>query len=191
MKGMQMPESNTVLLVMDYQQALVERLASESLVAAAVRAIEGARAKGVPVMFVRVAFRPGFPEVSTSNRIFGGISKGGDSMHQDNPSTQVYAALNPLDSEPIVLKRRVSAFSGSDLDVLLRAAKAENLVLAGIATSGVVLSTLRQAADLDFGLTVLEDACADSDVAVHEFLTEKIFPRMALVTSTDEWVASL
>jgi hypothetical protein len=111
-------------------------------------------------MFVRVAFRPGFPEVSTSNRIFGGISKGGDAMHQDNPSTQVFAALNPLDSEPIVLKRRVSAFSGSDLDVLLRAAKAENLVLAGIATSGVVLSTLRQAADLDFGLTVLEDARA-------------------------------
>lgn len=186
-----MSESKTVLLVMDYQQALVERLASESLISTVVRAIEGARKNGIPVMFVRIAFRPGFPEVATGNRIFGGVIQSGEAMHQDSPSTQIFEGLHPRDDETVVLKRRVSAFSGSDLDVLLRASKAENLVLAGIATSGVVLSTLRQAADLDFGLTVLEDACADSDVTVHEFLMEKIFPRMALVASTDAWIASL
>src|SRR5690348_17878292 len=48
-----------------------------------------------------------------------------------------------------------------------------DLVLCGISTSGVVLSTLRQAADLDFGLTVLRDACADADDEVHRVLTEK------------------
>lgn len=52
----------------------------------------------------------------------------------------------------MVLKRRVSAVTGSDLDVVLRAAGATELVLAGIATSGVVLSTSRQAADLNFSL---------------------------------------
>jgi len=52
-----------------------------------------------------------------------------------------------------VTKRRVSAFAGSDLHVLLRAGGIEALVLSGIATTGVVLSTLRQAADLDFSLT--------------------------------------
>jgi nicotinamidase-related amidase len=186
-----MSEGNTALLIMDFQQALVERLASEPLIAAASRAIEAAREKGIPVMFIRIAFRPGFPEVAPSNRIFGGIAQSGEGMHQGNPSTQIFAGLNPLESEPVVLKRRVSAFSGSDLEILLRAQKIENLVLAGIATSGVVLSTLRQAADLDFGLTVLEDACADSDVAVHQFLNEKIFPRMALVTSTDAWIETL
>jgi nicotinamidase-related amidase len=186
-----MSESKTVLLIMDFQQALVERMASEALVGAANRAIAAAREKGIPVMFVRVAFRPGFPEASASNAIFGGISKAGESMYQDSPTTQVFEGLNPLDSEPIVLKRRVSAFSGSDLDALLRSAKAEHLVLAGIATGGVVLSTLRQAADLDFAMTVLEDACADSDIEVHQFLTQKIFPRMASVVSTDEWIATL
>jgi len=85
----------------------------------------------------------------------------------------------------------VSAFTGSDLDVLLRGADADSLVLAGISTSGVVLSTLRQAADLDYRLTVLADACADLDPEVHRVLTEKIFPRQALVTNTDEWIASL
>jgi nicotinamidase-related amidase len=70
--------------------------------------------------------------------------------------------------------------------VLLRAADADTLILAGIATSGVVLSTLRQASDLDYRLTVLADACADADPEVHRVLTEKVFPRQALVTTTEE-----
>jgi nicotinamidase-related amidase len=73
-------------------------------------------------------------------------------MTENHPATQVHDALEPRPDEPVVVKRRVSAFSGSDLDVLLRAAGADTLVLAGIATSGVVLSTLRQAADLDYRL---------------------------------------
>ena len=109
----------------------------------------------------------------------------------DHPATQVHAALEPRPDEPVVVKRRVSAFSGSDLDVLLRAADAGTLVLAGIATSGVVLSTLRQAADLDYRLIVLSDACADRDPEVHRVLLEKVFPRQALVTETDEWIQTL
>ena len=64
-------------------------------------------------------------------------------------------------------------------------------MLTGIATSGVVLSTLRQAADLDFELTVLSDACADRDDEVHRVLTEKVFPRQALVTTVADWASSL
>ncbi len=48
----------------------------------------------------------------------------------------------------MVVKKRVSAFTGSDLDVVLRAGEVDSLVMAGIATSGVVLSTLRQAAEV-------------------------------------------
>jgi nicotinamidase-related amidase len=90
----------------------------------------------------------------------------------------------------VVVKKRVSAFAGSDLDVVLRSLDASSLVLAGIATSGVVLSTLRQAADLDFGLTVLADACADQDPEVHRVLLEKVFPRQATVLTTDDWIAA-
>ena len=103
-------------------------------------------------MFVRVAFRPGFPEAAESNETFSAIAKAaGDAMYEQNPGTQVHTALEPREGEPVILKRRVSAFAGSDLDVLLRAARAERLVLAA-PISGVVLSTLRQAADLDFRL---------------------------------------
>ena len=91
----------------------------------------------------------------------------------------------------VVVKRRVSAFSGSDLDVVLRSLGADALVLCGVVTSGVVLSTVRQAADLDFRLTVLADACADTDTAAHEVLIGSVFPRQADVVTVADWVASL
>jgi nicotinamidase-related amidase len=85
----------------------------------------------------------------------------------------------------------VSAFAGSDLDVVLRSQKIDSLVLTGIATSGVVLSTLRQAADLDFRLTVLRDGCEDADPEVHRVLMDKLFPRQAAVELASEWLARL
>jgi nicotinamidase-related amidase len=91
----------------------------------------------------------------------------------------------------VVTKRRVSAFAGSDLDFVLRAGGIDSLVLTGIATSGVVLSTLRQAADLDFELTVLSDACADGDEEVHRVLIEKVFPRQAAVITVADWAGGL
>lgn len=187
-----MPESRSVLLVMDYQHGIVERIGDEKVLDAAVRAVAAARSAGVPVMFVRVAFRPGFPEAAETNETFSAVAKAaGDAMLEQSHGTQVHTALAPREDEPIILKRRVSAFAGSDLDVLLRAARAERLVLAGLSTSGVVLSTLRQAADLDYRLTVLSDACGDSDDEVHRVLLEKVFPRQATVTTTDAWAMTL
>jgi nicotinamidase-related amidase len=183
--------SRPVLLLMDFQHGIVESLGQPSVIDAADRAAKAARAAGIPVMFVRVAFRPGYPEVAASNASFAAAAQAGDAYTQDHPATQVHAALSPEPGEPVIVKRRVSAFTGSDLEVLLRAAGADTLILAGLSTSGVVLSTLRQAADLDYRLTVLADACADRDDEVHRVLTDKVFPRQALVTSADEWIATL
>jgi nicotinamidase-related amidase len=186
-----MPESSAVLLVMDFQHGIVDQLGAPAVLAAARRAVEAARARKIPVMFVRVAFRPGFPEVSVDNRSFSALaSQGGEAMMQDHAATQIHADLEPGAAEPVIVKRRVSAFTGSDLDVLLRGAGADTLVLAGIATSGVVLSTLRQAADLDFGLTVLSDGCLDDDPEVHRVLTEKVFPVQADVMTVSEWITN-
>ncbi len=181
----------TVLLVMDFQQGIVDGVASESVVPAAAKAVDAARATDVRVVFVRVAFRAGYPEVSVNNAIFGGIAGLGDFMNEEKASTQIVEELHLRDDDPVVVKRRVSAFSGSDLDAILRATQAEELVLAGISTSGVVLSTLRQAADLDYRLVVLSDACADRETDVHDLLMDSVFQRQARVVTTDEWIASL
>lgn len=184
-----MPQAadRSALLVMDVQPGILDRVADSAAylvrVGAAVRA---ARGHGVPVIHVVVGFRPGLPEVSARNQSFSGLKQQAPAMLV-NPQP----AITPEGSEVIVTKRRVSAFTGSDLEVVLRGGELDHLVLAGIATSGVVLSTLREAADKDYRLTVLEDLCADTDAEVHAVLTTKVFPRQARVTSGAEWIASL
>ena len=146
---------------------------------------------GIPVVYVVVQFRKGYPEISARNRSFA-ASRGSRGRHGGGraPPPAIHPAVAPQDGEIVVTKRRVGAFSGSDLDVVLRALQVDGLVLAGISTSGVVLSTLRVAADMDFRCTVLSDCCADGDQEVHRVLTTKVFPRQAAVLTVDEWRAA-
>jgi nicotinamidase-related amidase len=177
------------LLVMDMQVGIVERIGDDGVVERVAEAITAAREAGMKVVYVRVAFRDGYPEISSRNRTFSALSGAGGFADGD-AATQIHPAVAPEPGDVVVVKRRVSAFTGSDLEVVLRAAKVDSLVLTGIATSGVVLSTLREAADRDFGLTVLSDACADADPEVHRVLTEKVFPRQADVSTVAEWAPS-
>jgi nicotinamidase-related amidase len=181
----------TVLLVMDVQRGIVERFADDAgYLPRLAGAIGAARAASIPVIYVVVGFRPGYPEVSARNKGFSAIASTRRFAPGD-PATEIDPAVAPGDGDLIVTKRRVSAFTGSDLDVLLRGLGAGTLVLTGIATSGVVLSTLRQAADLDYGLVVLADGCLDADPEVHQVLTGKVFPRQAEVLTVAEWTAQL
>lgn len=183
------------LLVMDVQGGVVERYAEgeagERLLERLAAAIGGARGAAVDVIYVVVRFRPGFPEVSPRNRSFSAVARSGRAFSETDEATQVHPALAPRPEEPVVVKKRVSAFAGSDLEMLLRSRGITHLVLSGIATSGVVLSTLRAAADLDYELTVLADGCLDMDAEVHRVLLEKVFPRQAEVVSVADWVAGL
>ena len=103
----------------------------------------------------------------------------------------MHSAVAPQHGDVVVTKKRVSAFAGSDLQVVLRGQEVGSLVLTGIATSGVVLSTLRAAADMDYGLVVLTDCCADADAEVHRVLLEKVFPRQAEVNDVASWEQQL
>ncbi|GAA1652050.1 cysteine hydrolase family protein [Actinoplanes couchii] len=178
--------ARTALLVMDVQPAVTDRYPDADYLPRLATAVGAARDAGLPVIFVVVGFRAGAPEVAAHNRMFGGLAG------RDLPAspTDVHPAVAPLPGEAIVVKRRVSGFAGSDLDMLLRASGIDHLVLTGIATSGVVLSTLRQAADLDYRLTVLADGCLDNDPEVHRVLTGKVFPMQADVTTVDAWIGA-
>lgn len=88
----------------------------------------------------------------------------------------------------LVVKRRFSAFSGSDLEILLRAQEIKHLVLTGIVTSGVVLVTALEAADMDFRITILSDLCADADPDVNDFLLQKVLSQQCDVITSDQWI---
>lgn len=180
------------LLIMDVQQGVVQRFGDDqTLLGRIASAVTAARAVGIPVIYIVVRFRKGYPEISPRNPTFAAIRSAGAAMEESSPATAIHPAVAPQDGDIVVTKRRVGAFSGSDLDVVLRGLQVDGLVLAGIATSGVVLSTLRAAADLDFRCTVLADCCADGDEEVHRVLTTKVFPRQATVLPVDEWRAGL
>jgi nicotinamidase-related amidase len=182
----------TALLLMDFQAGIVEMVAieKEALLARTARLVEAARKAGVRVVYVVVGFRPGYPEVSPKNLSFAAI-RGSGRFTLGSTGTEVHAAIAPRPDEPVVVKRRVGAFGGTDLQMILGAHGADTLILAGIATSGVVLSTVRHAADADYRLVVVEDCCADRDAEVHRVLMGKVFPRQATVASVDEVIGAL
>jgi nicotinamidase-related amidase len=182
----------SALLVMDFQTAVVEMLAGDkdALLARAARLIEATRKAGMRVIYVVVGFRPGYPEVSPRNQSFGPIRESGR-FAAGSAGTEVHPAVGPKPGDVVVTKHRVSAFTGTDLDMVLRASGIETLAVAGIATSGVVLSTVRHAADADYRVVVVEDCCADRDAEVHRVLTEKIFVRQATIVKAEEIVGAL
>lgn len=104
---------------------------------------------------------------------------------------QLHPGLGVQENDIIINKKRVSAFCGNELEIILRAQNITKLVLTGVSTSGVVLSTLREAADKDFNLTVLSDGCTDGDEETHHFLISKIYPKQADVMTVNEWMISV
>lgn len=183
----------SALLVMDVQQGVVGRFPdAEPLLLGLKQAIDAAREAGIKVIYVRLAFRPGYPDVSPDNRSFSMIAAhAGDAFSEPSPALQIHPQVSPQADDIVVVKKRVSAFAGSDLELVLRSLQINHLILTGVATSGVVLSTIREAADKDYRLTVLSDACLDGDDEVHRVLTEKVFTSQAEVVSVSEWVSGL
>jgi nicotinamidase-related amidase len=183
---------HTAVLIMDYQNDIVHGVAAHDpqLVDRAAAVLSGARLAGVPVLYVIVCFRLGYPEVSDRNKIFRGLKAAGR-LGEGTPGAEIHPQVAPQPTEVIVTKRRVGAFSTTDLESVLRAKNVTSLVLLGIATSGVVLSTVRWAADADYDLIVLEDCCADSDAEVHRVLIDKVLPRQATVVQSQDFLLAL
>jgi nicotinamidase-related amidase len=178
---------NTALLVMDMQSAILASLPdSTSVINNTAKALAMARQNQIPVIYVVVGFRTGSPEISTDNKGFAAAKERFASVSSDD-FIKIHPQVIPAEAEVTTIKRRVCAFTGSDLEVLLRAYGVKHIVLTGVATSGVVLSTVREAADKDYRITVLADCCADGDEEVHRVLTTKVFPRQADVINVGEW----
>jgi nicotinamidase-related amidase len=117
--------------------------------------------------------------------------RGSGRFVEGSAGSEVHPAVAPKPGDVVVTKHRVSAFAGTDLDMVLRANGIETLVVAGISTSGVVLSTVRHGADADYRLVVVADCCSDGDAEVHRVLTEKVFVRQTTVTTAEAVVGAL
>jgi len=164
--------NKTAVLIMDYQNRQLSAFSDtfrDELLAKANMVLAKVRREGVPVIYV---------EVRRGER---------------TPETEIHPAVTPQPGEVVVTKSRVGPFSTTDLDAILKAKGIETLVLMGVMTSGVVLSTVRWAADIDYRLIVLSDCCADRDEEVQRVLMEKVFPffGQATVVTSQEFLRAL
>ena len=193
MANIVLDKTHTALLIADFYAAMMNSIphAVERDVVAKTAALQqAAREAGVMVCYCATVFRPGYPEIGSRNKTFGQRKASGPAAAFD-PLAVIHPAVAPAEGEIAVGKHRVNALYGTGLDVALRANDIHNLIILGYATSGVVLSTVRYASDLDYNLFVVEDCCSDSDAEVHDFLTGRIFPRQAEVVQSADVIAAL
>ena len=192
----------TALLVMDLQNDIIHEngrgagsgfaaMVKESgLLDRVGELLAACRRAGLSVIHVVVQFRPGHPEIGRTTRMFGGIRKAG-SLLEGTWGAAIHEAVRPLPDEPVVVKRGVSAFHGTDLDTILRVAGVTDLILTGVATNFVVEGTARHAADIGYRPIIARDCCASASIEQHNFALDQILPFLATITTSQELITAI
>ena len=196
-----MTTDTTALLLLDYQVALAEegdlclapplaaQVRERDVIATAKRVLDAARAAGVRVYHVRLAFDPTYGLRTNRLPRFDGYPNN-QKMKQGNPEAEFVTDLAPAEGEPVVDKGAVNAFIGTALRDVLAAEGVQHVILGGIATHLVVESTARHASDCGLQVSIVEDMCAAPDPAVHEFAFANTLPLFGTVTTADEVIGS-
>lgn len=179
----------SALLVGDLQVGILENYAfTRAVVPVVTELVPRARAAGALIVFVRTAFRANGADVP--GEPFATFYRAGEHFHEGSRGAEV--ALEVTADDVVVLKRRTSAFAGTDLDLVLRARGVDSLALTGVATSAMIAATLYDASDRGYRLTVLRDGCADHDPEIHAFLVDQVFrARGAEILTCAEWPRAL
>jgi ureidoacrylate peracid hydrolase len=107
----------------------------------------------------------------------------------DTEGAEFIDELAPRDGEWVVRKHRYSAFSGTDLDLLLRSRRIRSLVIAGVSTNACIESTLRAGFELDYFICVPPDATGSWDEALHNATLANVNHRFGVTLTVDELAA--
>ena len=145
-----------------------------------------ARRRKTKIIFVRVCFKPGHPELTNTKAPFYLAHKENNWLVKGTWGTAFHDSLQPLPGEVVIEKQRVNPFSNPQL--LKELAGIDTLNVAGVATNFSVEEAVRSAAALDFLVTVLEDCCASNNQVMHEFALRQILPKFAVVSSSKDYI---
>lgn len=173
---------------MHYQTDILELFPSvaPTLLANTRRLCDAARDKGISVYFAKFHFSPGYPEVSPLNKNGQGVKQLGLFLED-----QISPELGRQADEPIIIAHRASVFFGTDLQVRLSAQGIDTLIMVGIASTGVMLSSVAYASDADFRLFTVKDCCYDPDQVAHDHLFATAFESRTTVLTLADALALL
>jgi maleamate amidohydrolase len=180
--------SRTALIVMHYQTDILGLFptVAPALLANTRQLCDAARTQGVAVYFINLRFSPGYPEVSPLNKNGQGIKRLG--LFTED---RIAPELGRRDSEPILFAHRASVFFGTGLEAQLVEQGIDSLIMVGIASTGVMFSSVAYASDADFRLYTVKDCCYDPDGIVHEHLFATAFESRTTVLSIGDALALL
>jgi nicotinamidase-related amidase len=189
MTNLDIRSKTTALLIMDCQEAILSSIVPqerEKLLTNLLRAIKAARTANIPIIFVVAKFREGYPEISEKNNFFKGV-KENNRLREEAPDSKICQEISLDPGSIVVVKKRFSAFSGSDLEEILRSIGVDTLILTGVSTLGVVESTARFAFDRDYRIIVLGDCCSDRVPEAHNIALKWVLPRISTVASVSDF----
>jgi len=185
---------NTALIALDYifdithpegkiarsAQQVVER----NIIAHTNQALALAQQKGWLRILVKVGFAADYIDQPKHSRMFGQVDKLG-ALALDQSGTAFHPDLVSELGELVIVKPRVSAFYGTNLDAVLRARSIERLIICGVSSTWAVQSTVRDAHDRDYQVSVLEDACAATTLEEHQISMATLAPIAEIITLKD------
>ncbi|KAI9096237.1 Isochorismatase-like protein [Phlyctochytrium arcticum] len=198
--------SKTLLLLCDFQVGILEYWKNDDdwkrQVAQNIETLVKRVRKSLPyqtqellIGFVGVAYSAGYPEIGPNSPPI--IQHFRKQHHFLEGSADIEFQPAPVlgkgeqSSEFIVYKTRGSAFHDTRLLSILHAQGISRIAIAGLATNGVVLSTVRQAFDHDLDVVVLQDCCGDLEKGAHDAVMKFVMPAQARVMGWEDWMASL
>ena len=195
--------SASALLVLHYQNGLVRhegvfafsgtpaQIEKHGTLAKTAAVLAASRKAGIPVFYVNIEYRPGFPELRKPTYPLIESIQERNAFLRGSWDAALPEEIEPGPDDVVVVNFDSSSFSGTDLDRMLRARDIRRLVLAGIATNWIVEGTTRQGAELGYDVTVLEDCCQAFSDELHEFAIKNTLPYFATIGNSTEFIASL
>lgn len=152
--------------------------------------LAAAREKGAAVIYVGREHRAGYPDQPSHCQLDQGVQASG-ALLAGTWGAEIHEDLKPAAGDLVIIKRRVDAFHGTELQQTLTARKIETVVLTGVATTFVVETTARTAADAGYHVIIPRDCVAGLTTESSDFVLDNILPMIATITTSAEVIAAL
>ncbi len=195
-------KGHTALLSMDFENDIVhedgafkdfgfaQMVRQNDVFGKTARLLDAAHRASLKVIYVAVRFRPGHPELNRSAGLFQAIVDT-NALVEGTWGASIHEAVAPREGEPMITKRSVSAFAGSDLAAVLSASGITTLLLSGVATNFVVEGTAREAVDRGYNVFIVGACCASLSQEAHDAALNIALPFLTTITTSEEAIAAL
>ena len=187
-------KNNKALLLIDYTNDIVHpegkiagcaaMIKDNNIVAKCNKLLAHARLQGWLVIWVKVGFESGYPEVHVNSPIFSN-AKLYQALAKGSWGTELLEGLDYRQGELVIFKNRINPFYATSLDLVLNANHIDEIYLAGVSTEWAIEAATRDGHDRNYTVTILQDLCASSDIKMHEH-TLKVMARIARIISSEE-----